>query len=285
DDVSSRLYKMDQRGLAKRKRPSLEELTSRKSSAVIPEVLSKLELSFGGAGEARPLDVLLATNMISVGVDVKRLGLMVVAGQPKATAEYIQATSRVGRTFPGLVCTVFNWARPRDLSHYETFENYHATFYKHVEPLSVTPFSPGALQRGLAGLLVALVRLRRMEFNTNEAASRIQASDPYVQDAIAAICRRAEMVGDGTAVADFCRAQLQAKVDLWQAEAQNTTGGRTLTFSEPRGGDGPRRGTTVSLLHRPGLEKWEEFTCLNSLREVEPTVKLIMDDGGLDETG
>jgi hypothetical protein len=124
-----------------------------------------------------------------------------------------------------------------------------------------------------------------MEFNTNEAASRIQASDPYVQDAIAAICRRAELVGDGTAVADFCRAQLQAKVDLWQAEAQNQTGGRTLTFAEPRGGgDGPKRGTTISLLRHPGLEKWEEFTCLNSLREVEPSVKLIMDDGGLDET-
>ena len=108
-------------------------------------------------------------------------------------------------------------------------------------------------------------------------------SDPYVQDAINAICRRAELVGDGTAVADFCRAELQAKADLWQAEAQNTTGGRTLTFAEPRGGDGPKKGTTISLLQHPGLEKWEEFTCLNSLREVEPSVKLIMDDGGLDE--
>ena len=77
---------------------------------------------------------------------------------------------------------------------------------------------------------------------------------------------------------------MQAKADLWQAEAQNQTGGRTLTFAEPRGGgDGPKRGTTISLLRHPGLEKWEEFTCLNSLREVEPSVKLIMDDGGLDE--
>ena len=88
-----------------------------------------------------------------------------------------------------------------------------------------------------------------IEFNSNEAASRIQTSDPYVQDAIDAIWRRAELIGDGTAVADFCRAQLQAKVDLWQAEAQNTTGGRTLTFAEPRGGDGPKRGTTIGLLH------------------------------------
>jgi ribosomal protein L24E len=304
DDVFTRCKKMDRRGLAKRffGTDYLAELTSRMRSEDIPQILDRLEAVFDPELEAqrkdayqkkqwksapkKPLDVLLATNMISVGVDVKRLGLMVVAGQPKACAEYIQATSRVGRNpkAPGLICTVFNWARPRDLSHYEAFEHYHATFYKHVEPLSVTPFSPGALQRGLAGLLVALVRLRCMEYNTNEAASRVQASDPYVQDAIAVICRRAELVGDGTAVADYCRAELQTKVDLWQAEAQNTTGGRTLTYTEPRSsGDGPKRGTTINLLRYPSLEKWEEFTCLNSLREVEPTVKLIMDDGGLDE--
>src|SRR6476660_3739300 len=98
---------MDERGLAKRNKPIVEELTSRKSSTVIPEVLSRLELSFGAPGGTRPLDVLLATNMISVGVDVKRLGLMVVTGQPKATAEYIQSTSRVGRHHPGLVATSY----------------------------------------------------------------------------------------------------------------------------------------------------------------------------------
>lgn len=314
DDVFTRAKKMDRRGLGKRffGTDYLAELTSRMRSEDIPQILDRLEAVFDPQYEAerkeffakmksppqgakpqpnkqlpkKPLDVLLATNMISVGVDVRRLGLMVVAGQPKACAEYIQATSRVGRNpkAPGLVCTVFNWARPRDLSHYETFEHYHATFYKHVEPLSVTPFSPGALQRGLAGLLVSLVRLRSSEFNPNESAARISASDPYVKDAIDAICERAALVGDGKAVADFCRAQLQAKVDQWQAEAQNTTGGRTLTYAEPRGGNGPKKGTTISLLRQPGLERWEEFTCLNSLREVEPSVKLIMDDGGLDET-
>ncbi len=146
DDVRTRLRKMADRGLANRTLytpDTVKELTSRLGSGAIPEILDLLESRFdpvileqiktrkSGGGEyvARPLDVLLATNMISVGVDVPRLGLMVVAGQPKTTAEYIQATSRVGRKHPGLVCTVFNWARPRDLSHYETFEHYHSTFW------------------------------------------------------------------------------------------------------------------------------------------------------------
>jgi hypothetical protein len=301
DDVNTRCRKQDRRGLAKRflNGDYLAELTSRMRSEEIPQILDRLEAVFDPELEEKrkeatktkdyqnipkkPLDVLLATNMISVGVDVKRLGLMIVAGQPKATAEYIQATSRVGRTFPGLVCTVFNWARPRDLSHYETFEHYHATFYKHVEPLSVTPFSPGALQRGLAGLLVSLVRLRGIEFNANDTAARITTSHPYIQDAIETIVKRAELIGDGNRTGDFCRRQLLSKADRWQAEAQNTTGGRTLTYTEPYGSDGPKKGTSVKLLQSPGLERWEEFTCLNSLREVEPTVKLILSDGGIDE--
>src|SRR5262249_61390801 len=90
--------------------------------------------------------------------------------------------------------------------------------------------------------------------------------------------------GPAPAVADSCRAVLSAKLDLWRAEAQTPPGGPTLTYTEPfGGGDGPKRGTAVQLLQRPGMERWEEFTCLNSLREVEPNVKLIMDDGGLDE--
>ena len=90
-----------------------------------------------------PFDVILATSMLQVGVDVPRLGLMLLVGQPKNTAEYIQASSRVGRTAdgPGLVVTLGNWARPRDLAHFEQFRHYHETFYSQVEALSVTPFS------------------------------------------------------------------------------------------------------------------------------------------------
>jgi hypothetical protein len=296
DDVRNRLGKMDRRGLATRTLALdyLEELTSRMASTQIPLTLDRLEVPFDPALKARrremgrkkqyegmpqkPIDVLLATNMISVGVDVKRLGLMVVGGQPKTTAEYIQASSRVGRTHPGIVCTVFNWARPRDLSHYETFEHYHATFYKHVEALSVTPFSPGALGRGLAALLVSCVRLQGTEFNPNETAMRLatEASHPYVRDAIDAIVRRAHAVGKGAGVRDFVEAELRRKVDLWQKQAQRTEGGRKLGYREKTDG------VTVNLLRKPGLERWEEFTCPNSLREVEPTVNLVLDDRNID---
>lgn len=298
DDVASRAKKMDERGLARRfitPNRDLEELTSRIRSADISFILDRLEAVFDPALEAggakreektdsvararRRLAVLLATNMISVGVDVKRLGLMVVGGQPKSTAEYIQATSRVGRSRPGIVCTVYNWARPRDLSHFERFEHYHGTFYKHVEALSVTPFSTGAIKRGLAGLLVAMLRLRGLDMNRNDSAGRIQRTDPALDEIIEHIARRASLVCD-TGAGEECRDQLRHKIDLWIAEAQNKAGGRTLTF-DARGKGG---GTSVPLLQRPGLERWHDFTCLNSLREVEPTVRLIaLDGGGLDD--
>ena len=227
-----------------------------------------------------PLDVLLATNMISVGVDVPRLGLMVVAGQPKTTAEYIQATSRVGRKHPGLVCTVFNWARPRDLSHYETFEHYHSTFYKHVEALSVTPFSPGATARGLAALLVSLVRQPGFEFNSNDKAMLMatQRGHQYVKDAIEAITRRAELIA-GVEAAEEVRQQLKRKMDLWQKRAQRTAQGNQLGYETKKDG------VTIGLLRKPSIEPWDEFTCLNSLRDVEPTANLILDDFGMDDDG
>lgn len=134
------------------------ELTSREKTADIKAAKNRLELAHG---QPQSVDVVLASNMISVGVDIDRLGLMVVAGQPKTTSEYIQASSRVGRNAnkPGLVVTCLNVAKPRDRSHYERFGAYHESFYRFVEATSVTPFSAPALDRGLAGVVVALGRL------------------------------------------------------------------------------------------------------------------------------
>lgn len=296
DDVRTRLRKMQDRGLASRTLytpDTVKELTSRLGSTAIPETLDLLESRFDpaildqikarkGGGEfiARPLDVLLATNMISVGVDVPRLGLMVVGGQPKTTAEYIQATSRVGRKHPGLVCTVFNWARPRDLSHYETFEHYHSTFYKHVEALSVTPFSAGATARGLAALLVSLIRQPGFEFNSNEKAMLMatQRGHQYVTEAIEAITRRAELIA-GPDAADEVKQQLKSKMDKWQKRAQRMAQGSQLGYETKKDG------MTVGLLRKPSIEPWDEFTCLNSLRDVEPTANLILDNFGMDDEG
>lgn len=134
------------------------ELTSRVSTNKVAEARRRLGVGFDDITQR--VDCAIATNMISVGLDIPRLGLMAVLGQPKTHAEYIQATSRVGRADdrPGLVVTLLNFHKPRDRSHYERFRHYHATFYRAVEVSSVTPFSARALDRGFAGALVSLAR-------------------------------------------------------------------------------------------------------------------------------
>lgn len=137
------------------------ELTSRRTAQEIPEILERLATPWDpAASSSSAYDTLLATNMIAVGVDVDRLGLMLVVGQPKTTSEYIQASSRVGRSgdAPGLVVTLYNPGKPRDRSHYEHFWDYHQSFYRHVEPTSVTPFSPQAVERVARALLVIAAR-------------------------------------------------------------------------------------------------------------------------------
>ncbi len=136
------------------------ELTGRIRSDEIPEKISDLEVSTVTKGR-RPVDVCLASNIIEVGIDIDRLSLMAVIGQPKTTSQYIQVTGRVGRRWwerPGLVATIYTASKPRDRSHFEKFRSYHERLYAQVEPTSVTPFSPPALDRALHAVMVAYIR-------------------------------------------------------------------------------------------------------------------------------
>ncbi|MBN1072075.1 helicase [Clostridium botulinum] len=180
DDIASNIVRFMKRMMkfdSIRNAYKTEELTSRVSSTKIIKILKNLEDQYKkGEIEGRridninyAIDVLLATNMISVGVDVSRLDLMVASGQPKQTSEYIQATSRVGRRYPGLVFTLYNASKTRDRSHYELFYPYHQTFYKYVEPTSITPFSEQARERALHAVLISMVR-HILKLNGNEEA-------------------------------------------------------------------------------------------------------------------
>lgn len=190
------------------------ELTSRKKSSEVPEELRILQTPYGHADTA---DVVLATNMISVGVDVDRLGLMAVMGQPQTTAEYIQATSRVGRRRPGLVVTMYNGVRSRDLSHFENFTSYHRTLYRQVEATGATPFAPRARDRGLHGVLVGLVRLMVSPAGPDRAAGDIEDWLDEVERCRDLIVERAARVSGGEPgpVGDH----LDHLIDTWRDHA------------------------------------------------------------------
>lgn len=132
-----------------------------------------------------PLDLVATTNMLSVGIDIKRLGVMVMNGQPKTTAEYIQATSRVGRAdVPGLVITLLRANKPRDRSHYEFFRGFHESIYRFVEPTSVTPWSLQSRERSLHASLVMLMR-HAAGLTENDAAGDFRMDSPPTLKALA----------------------------------------------------------------------------------------------------
>lgn len=211
DDVPKYIRAMPAKRTAGRKLGGPTELTSHVPSTEIPRVLENIAASINVPDENRePVDLLLCTNMISVGVDIDRLGMMIVHGQPKTTAEYIQASSRVGRPegAAGLVVTQYNWTRPRDRSHYERFRSYHESFYRHVEATSVTPFSMRARDRALHGVFVALLRLLIRPLSDSPAMIEEHSVRNQVDDIIEKIVARVCQI-NGHDMGEGVRADLE----------------------------------------------------------------------------
>lgn len=253
------------------------ELTSRVSTDQVAEAKKRLEMEFGGDGD--PVDVALATNMISVGLDITRLGLMVVQGQPKTAAEYIQATSRVGRDHkrPGIVVAVLNLHKPRDRTHFEHFRQFHATFYRAVEATSVTPWAARALDRALAAIVVAAARHLDPAFTPEDGVERI-ASNPALQArVIDAVADRGGISAAGGRVA--LERAVADVIASWETTVGHATAnGSSISYSR-------QRGITTHLLRDPldsALENLPPehrlFTAGRSMRDVEPSVVLKVRD-------
>ncbi len=276
DDVPARLRVLEKRGFGPgRIIYETQELTSRRRSSQIPSVLKQLDLTFADRSPgAYPIDVLLASNMISVGVDIDRLGLMVVSGQPKTSAEYIQATSRVGRVHPGLVIEVYNWSRPRDTSHYERFRHYHETFYRHVEATSVTPFSARARDRALAGVLASYVRLDRPELSAERSANEFDPTNESVVRIVEEISARARAVTGRDEVGTETEQQLRNLIAEWGHWAAHE---QPLVYSGRGGKATDERLVLLRPMERSGGRGI--WPAAGSLREVEGEVDVVLRDG------
>ncbi|MCK5027818.1 MAG: helicase, partial [Candidatus Pacebacteria bacterium] len=261
--------------------PDYMELTSRVSTNDVAATKRRLSQPYHSD---ESLDVVLATNMISVGLDITRLGLMVVMGQPKTSAEYIQSTSRVGRdpSRPGLVVTLYNIHRHRDRSIYERFCSYHQSFYREVEATSVTPFSPRALDRGLAGTVLALTRHIDPNFNPPTGANKILDCRPDIEKVIEILATRAKSHDKdmGMEEADKIRQHVRDRVvdllDEWAYIAHDCkSNNTTLQYQKEEGG--AKKRLLYDFLD-PEMDDNPDykFKANRSMRDVEPSVNLFM---------
>lgn len=264
---------------------SADELTSRVSTTELNETLDKLEKTEYSqenvAAKRYASNVLLATNMISVGIDVARLNVMLMIGQPKLTSEYIQASSRVGRSFPGVAFVQYDATKSRDRSHYERFRSYHESFYRFVEPTGATPFSRPARERALHAVLISMMRQMAcmsededaINFDKEYFEDTIRKIEGFVIERVKGINSRA----DGQAKDDVeeIHAEIQTFFDKWQDYVDECNGeepavplffGRRFMVAPPTGG-------TRRLLKQYGSSGRDSaIRTLTSMRNVDTPV-------------
>lgn len=264
DDIPKRIHRIKNKyGLGKQRYLNHNvEITSRMSSYKIPEKLNQLEIT---CTSKDCLDTAIATNMIAVGMDVDRLGLMVVTGQPKQNSEYIQATSRIGRAFPGLVVTLYNAYRPRDLSHYENFTGYHSQLYRFVEGTTATPFSARARDRVLHALIISAIRLNYPNMANNPDAAAIGSLTTEQLGTVKKLIIDRLNIIKPSAISD-AEMEIDQFIDWWKLRAVQTKPLRYYVVGTER----------YNRLMNPydRQHKKDEKATLQSMREVESAANM-----------
>jgi hypothetical protein len=262
DDIDARVKVIVRDEAKLRLIREVEELSANVPGVRIPEILARLKQSKDKPGA---LDIVPCTNMISVGVDVSRLGLILINGQPKTTAEYIQASSRVGRNSklpPGIVVALYSGTKPRDRSHYESFLPYHQTLYRAVEPTSVTPYAPPALDRALHAAVVILMRVAG-GLHENEDAGKFDPQAEKISSLLTELITR--MQSAEPAEGESIRNAVEKVADIWRqrvADANRT--GRPLRYDAKSAGQ-----QFSSLLSSFASKKVNVWPTLNSMRHVD----------------
>ena len=265
DDIASRIRVVKNKYNSSEQRylsfEGKKEITSRIPSWEIAQVLEKLAISYDKKKEKQGCyDVVIATNMIAVGMDVDRLGLMSVVGQPKQNSEYIQATSRVGRQHPGIIFTVYNPYRPRDLSNYENFVGFHSQMYRYVEGTTATPFAARARDRVLHALVVSLLRLQVETMADNGGASNINdISDEQIKDIKDKILERVKITAPSSYV--DTEKEMDEFINTWKNIAKD----EKLYYFVPAVADDKKRLLTYYGEYYGDKEK----PTLSSMRDVE----------------
>lgn len=202
----------------------LIEISSRISSSELPSLLDLLNSKFSGNPQnPRSPDVLLTTSMFGTGIDIPRLGIMIVHGQPKTTSGYIQSTGRVGRNNRALIVTFYRSTRQRDMSHYEMFCSYHQALTKFVEPVTVAPFSPGAIEKAIGPVMTAILRnapQSNEKWNREDSApdmAGLRQSDQLIKELPEIFEERAQNQPVArTPIRGFCKEEVKSGLDRWQ---------------------------------------------------------------------
>lgn len=270
-------------GSKQRDNLQVEELTSNVSTTRLNHILDALErtryTSINTDGN-KPIDVVLSSNMISVGIDVARLNLMLMVGQPKLTSEYIQASSRVGRKLPGVVFVLYDQGRSRDRSHYEQFRAVQGSFYRFVEPTGATPFSKPARERALHAILVAILRNMpglsdenaAVDFRIDEYRQEIEAIKEYIIKRVEDVRRLGDIhvVDDREDIVN----EMKCFFNSWDEIAAQASEGLVYGLSQIRGHNAKRQmmARLLKPFHQDSEDQVRPFETLTSMRNVDHSI-------------